>query len=184
MAFAGALGLWLWWTGGSDALERRMLAETGDVAQMAHAFSTPGLVRQILFATLIGPVVEELVFRGFLYRAWERQWGWLPAMLLTSLVFGLYHAHFLVAFCGSIVFVCLLRRTGTLRAPIVVHAVFNLALWYPLLGRFMFPTSLAAQRDLSEWNWQIACLLAAVVFIPAYVWLARKSYHREAISSP
>lgn len=184
MALAGGLGLWFWWTGGGEALERRMLAETSEEGQMAQAFSTPGLVRQILLAAFVAPVLEELVFRGFLYRAWERRWGWVPAMLLTSVVFGLYHSYFLSAFFGSIVFVCLLRRTGTLWAPIAVHGVYNLSLWHPLMGRHVFPKGIEAQHDISEWKLQLAFLLLAAIAVPAYVWLARRPYRREAISSP
>jgi membrane protease YdiL (CAAX protease family) len=184
MALAGGLGLWYWSTGGSEALGRRMLAEMSEEGQMVQAFSTPGLVRHLFLSVLVAPVLEELVFRGFLYRAWERRWGWVPAMLLTSVVFGLYHSYFLAAFFGSIIFVCLLRRTGTLWAPITVHALFNLSLWHPLMGRHVFPKGLEAQRDISQWKLQIACLMIAAIAIPAYVWLARKPYRREAISSP
>lgn len=181
MAIAGGIGLWFWYIGGNEALERRMLAETSEDGQMAYAFSTPGLVRQLFLAVLVAPVLEELVFRGFLYRAWERQWGWVPAMLLTSVLFGLYHSYFLSAFVGSIIFVCLLRRTGTLWAPIAVHSASNLALWYPLLGRHFFPKGVAAQRDIAEWKLQIACLLVAAIAIPAYVWLARNARRPASI---
>ncbi|MGZ5582248.1 MAG: CPBP family intramembrane glutamic endopeptidase, partial [Usitatibacter sp.] len=184
MAIAGGIGLWYWWAGGSEALARRMLAETGEDGQMAYAFSTPGLVRQIFLGAFVAPVLEELVFRGFLYRAWERQWGWVPAMLLTSVVFGLYHSYFFVAFVGSIIFVCLLRRTGTLWAPIAIHSASNLALWYPLMGRHIFPGGVDAQRDISAWKLQLACLLGAAIVIPMYVWLSRKPYRPEAASSP
>lgn len=161
-----------------------MLAETSEEGQMAYALSTAGLVRQVFLAAFVAPVLEELVFRGFLYHAWERQWGWVPAMLLTSVLFGLYHSYFFSAFFGSIIFVCLLRRTGTLWAPIAVHSVSNLALWYPLVGRHMFPTGVEAQRDISAWKLQLACLLVAAIAIPTYVWLARKHYRPARVSSP
>jgi len=184
IAVAGGVGLWFWCTGGSEALERRMLAQKSEGWEMARAFSTPGLVQHLLLVVFVAPVLEELVFRGFLYRAWERQWGWVPAMLLASVLFGIYHSNFFAAFIASIIYVCVLRRTGTLWGPIAVHSVYNLSLWYPLVGKHMFPKGVQAQHDISAWKLQLACLLLAAIAVPVYVWLARKAYQPDSISSP
>ena len=80
-------------------------------------------------------------------------------MVLTSTLFGLYHPVFWAAFTSSIVFVCLFRRTGSLWASIIVHAFFNLMLWYPLVGQFVFPSPERALGDISTWGFQLACLL-------------------------
>src|SRR5207244_1951853 len=114
LAFAGAIALWYWVSQGGAALENHMLAERNIGREQEAAFSDAGVVRHLLLFSFVGPIVEELIFRGLLYRAWERQWGWIPAMLLTSALFAAYHPHFASAFLASIVFVCLYRRTGTL----------------------------------------------------------------------
>ncbi len=174
-AFAGGLALSYWLTEGNAALEHHMKGLPADT-QMAQALSGPGLLTSILIGAIVAPVVEEILFRGFLFRAWERRWGWIPAMVLTSTLFGLYHPHFWAAFTGSIVFVCVFRRTGSLWASIVVHSSFNLMLWYPLAGRFVFPSAERAVGDISTWGLQLACLLFASVALPAYVWISRKPY--------
>ena len=54
------------------------------------ASSTPGLVS--VFVTLIlAGVCEELAFRGFLLNAIERKYSFGPAVLISSLAFGLFH---------------------------------------------------------------------------------------------
>ena len=44
-----------------------------------------------VFAVTIGPLMEELFFRGFLYPVLARWTGVAPAVLLTALPFGLLH---------------------------------------------------------------------------------------------
>jgi len=122
---------------------------------------------------ILAPLTEELVFRALLYRTWEAQWGWLPAMLASSALFAAYHPNFVPAFLGGILYVCLYRRTGSIWAPIVVHAAFNVLIWFPLLGQFIFPRGLDAPGDLQSWWLHLAALFAALVAIPAYVSLAR-----------
>ncbi len=182
-AFAGGLALWYWLTEGNAALEQHMRAVPTD-EQMAQAFSGPGVLTSILLAAILGPVLEEILFRGFLYRAWERRWGWIPAMLLTSTLFGLYHPVFWAAFTSSIIFVCLLRRTGSLWAPILVHSFVNLMLWYPFMGQFIFPDASRAVGDISTWGLQLACLLLAAIALPLYVWMSRKPYSPDPFSEP
>lgn len=166
-ATAGALAVWFWWTQGAAGVER--MAPNPDHG-LAKAYSDAGLVRLVM-AALVAPVVEELVFRGFIYRAFERQWGWVLAMLATSAIFGLYHVHFWNAFAGSIVFVCLLRRTGSIWAPILAHMLFNFMMWWPLLGQYVFPT--VALTDPRTWILQLACLSFVLVALPIYVWMSR-----------
>lgn len=169
IAFGTAAGLALvaWWAQGSDGIAR--IATNAD-RESAKALSEAGLAL-LLLTSVVGPAVEELVFRGFIYPAFARQWGWIPGMLATSVLFGLYHPHFWSAFASSILFVCVLRRTGSLRAPILVHMFFNFMLWWPLLGQHVFPH--AGTTSLEIWFFRIACLAFVVVALPIYVWMAR-----------
>lgn len=172
-ALIGAFVLWHWTNGGEQALAQYVRAWRGDDAQMARAFLPTHLILTFLGAGLLAPVFEELVFRGLLYRAWERQVGWFAAMLLVSVVFGLYHRQFWSAFAGSIVFVCLYRRTGSLWAPIIVHALANISLWYPLLGRHVLPRDPSAASDISQWGFHLTLLAMMTIALPWYVWMSR-----------
>lgn len=174
MGVAGAIALWHWLFGGPAALARHISMPLGREDERASVTSPLGTLQFLLLFSFIVPVLEELVFRGLLFRAWERQWGWFPAMIATSTMFALYHPIFLSAFMSSIVFVCLLRRTGTLWAPIIVHALGNLSLWYPLMGQFLFPAAKGA--DIAAWSLQIGCAVVVAIALPLYVWLARKPY--------
>ena len=128
----------------------------------------------LVVAVLLAPLVEELVFRGFLFDAWQRRWGWLASAVLTSAVFAVYHRLFANAFLGSLVFICVLRRTGSLWTAIIAHAVSNLLLWYPLLGQFVLP-GLADRGELPfVWLPHMVALPLTIALLPIYLALAGK----------
>lgn len=178
VAFAIAGGIVLWHIARSGIDDAGNPANAG--AQLTQAFSKEGLL--FLFAAcLVAPIVEELVFRGFLFDAWQRRWGWKRSALLTSTVFALYHAHFFAAFVLSILLVCLRRRTGTIRAPMIMHAFMNLILWYPLLGRYVFPHVVAGPEAIYAWVPHLAALAISIIAIPAYIALAAARPAPEAL---
>lgn len=182
MALVSGYALWHWNHGGEADLSRFVGTWRSEEAELARAFKPAHLVTTFALAGFLAPVLEELLFRGLLYKAWEKRLGWAGSMILVSILFGLYHPLFWSAFASSIVFACLYRRTGSLWAPIVVHAIFNISLWYPLLGRYVLPRSPEAATDLSQWKIHLAALAVASIALPWYVWLAR--HKRDPVSLP
>lgn len=168
----GAMALWWWSTGGEPALARHMGAGLTPADPWQAAFTRERLVYKLVLGVLLAPVVEELVFRGLLYRAWERRWGWPRAAVLTSIAFALVHPYVVPQFFASLIMICLLRRTGSLQACIVCHAAMNLALWYPLLGQFLAPGS-RESGGLSAWTLHLACLLVGSFGLAIYLWMSR-----------
>lgn len=43
---------------------------------------------------LAAPIVEEMFFRGFLYRSLRNRMGVVPAALIIAIVFGLGHTQY------------------------------------------------------------------------------------------
>jgi membrane protease YdiL (CAAX protease family) len=82
----------------------------------------------ILVGGLLASVAEEIFFRGYLLRAYEKL-GSLPAVILVGLLFGIFHLslHSLVstAFLG-IIMGYLVFRTDSVLAGIVAHFTNNL----------------------------------------------------------
>jgi membrane protease YdiL (CAAX protease family) len=145
--------------------------------------SPAGLAQMVLLSWIVGPVIEELVFRGLLYRAWERQWGWLPSLVLTSACFALCHpSHMAAAFLGSVIYVCVLRRTGTLVASIAVHALFNILISWPMLGQLIMQAPKGDPARWSTWSPFLACLAFTAVALPAYLLMSRRDARDPAAS--
>lgn len=80
-------------------------------------------------AVILAPLVEELIFRGYLYPVLKKYGGFLFALIFTSLLFGLIHWNAAVlvplALFGALL-VLLYEKTKTLWVPICAHALFNL----------------------------------------------------------
>lgn len=82
------------------------------------------------FAVTIAPVFEEFLFRGFAYPALKRRWGTWRALTIVSAVFAVIHFHKPTMgplFALSIGLGLAYELTGSLLAPITMHALFNAA---------------------------------------------------------
>ena len=133
------------------------------------------ILHLVLFAWLAAPLLEELVFRGLLFRAFERQWGWLAAAIATSVLFGLAHPDKMIATgLGGLVLACVLRRTGSLRACVLLHALFNVLVSWPLLGQVLLSPRSGDLSSPATWALPLACLAVVAVALPAYLWLATR----------
>lgn len=173
-AVAGACAGWAFFAGIPGDLAR-VLRYVDPVEAWSWTLSPPGLARMLFLAWFAGPVLEELVFRGLLYRAWERQFGWVASLLLTSACFGLAHpTHVVSAFLGSVVYVCVLRRTGTLRASIQVHILYNVLVSWPLLGRVLLERPAGDLESPATWAIPFASLLFVSSALPAYLAMSRR----------
>ena len=81
-----------------------------------------------IFVTLVGPIAEEIFFRGFAYRALREKLGVFKAIALTSLVFAALHTN-LVGFFPILILGILLaylaQKTNSIIPSITVHVLHN-----------------------------------------------------------
>lgn len=83
----------------------------------------------ILSVSLIGPLAEELLFRGLIYTRLRHGMPGAAAALISSLLFGLAHGTviwFFYTFAVGLICVWCFERFRTLLAPILLHITFNL----------------------------------------------------------
>jgi hypothetical protein len=86
-----------------------------------------------ILGVLVAPLVEETIFRGFLYPVVARQLGIAAGIAITGTLFGLLHATQLWGGWGQIallifvgvVFTWVRARTGTVTASFFVHLGYN-----------------------------------------------------------
>jgi membrane protease YdiL (CAAX protease family) len=85
---------------------------------------------------ILPPLGEEILMRGYLYSGLRMVWRFWPALIMTSLLFGLAHLEFgsggplvwaaaVDTFTLSIVLVFLREKTGALYAGMMVHMLNN-----------------------------------------------------------
>ncbi len=105
----------------------------------------------VLVVGLIGPFCEELVFRGILYHGYRMTNRVIGAMLLTGLLFGLFHLNlnqFGYAMLLGIVSAALLEGTGSIFPSLILHGTINT--YNVLMVLFVEKLQKAFGRDLSE----------------------------------
>ena len=86
------------------------------------------LVAFTIFVAFVGPVLEEVFFRGFAYQALKKKWGIWPAAILTSAIFAAFHMNavaFLPIMFLGLFLTYLYQSTGSLVAPITAHIIHN-----------------------------------------------------------
>jgi len=107
----------------------RVGPEPEGMKQVMDLVQDPRKLLPCLFAfAVLGPVVEELTFRGLLYGWIEGRWGSNVALVVSSLAFAGAHyepAHILLVLPLGFLFGWLRRRTNSLAPCLVSHVVNN-----------------------------------------------------------
>jgi hypothetical protein len=127
------------------------------VAAMSYLIHTPNVstpltemmqdrASVILLATFgvtLGPLCEELAFRGFLQPLLVRSLGPIPGILAASIPFGLLHFQeygnswrhaVLIALAGAL-FGWMRQATGSTRAAAIMHASYNALFFFVLFAQ-------------------------------------------------
>lgn len=102
---------------GYQEVERQLLADKG-------------MSMLVLELVILSPILEEVVFRGFLYRYLRRRLPLSGAMLISAAAFGIYHWNLtqgIYAFAMGMLLAWSLEHYQTMKAPVVVHMAANLA---------------------------------------------------------
>ncbi|MBS5522423.1 MAG: CPBP family intramembrane metalloprotease [Clostridiales bacterium] len=93
-----------------------------------NIFSQSALM-QLAAVGLVMPFVEEIIFRGLIYSRMKDYMSANMAMLLSSLIFGIYHGNIIQAVYGfvmGILMVFVYEKYQTLAAPVICHMGANL----------------------------------------------------------
>jgi membrane protease YdiL (CAAX protease family) len=107
------------------------------VSPLAESFVVP----EVFYLSVLSPLAEEVVYRGFAFGLLRRRagWGFWPAALLPAAVFGWGHAEdagdlgtglaiFLLTGVGAVLFAWLYERWGfNLWVPVFLHLSMNLS---------------------------------------------------------
>jgi len=101
-------------------IKARLPTQTGD------------LILFFIVGGMLGPVAEEVFFRGILY-GFLRRWGVIVALILSTLIFVLCHpiSHGIpvTRLVGGLLFALAYEFGGSLIVPITIHTLGNLAIF-------------------------------------------------------
>lgn len=126
----------------------------------------------LLLYGVISPLTEETLFRGVIYGRMKRCFARWLAILLSAILFGVYHGNLVQGVYGFLlgcVITLLYEKSGNFLIPVVSHAAANLSVF--VLTRAGSLTDLTKAQGLL-----IGCLLTAIggTLLAGYVHLQSK----------
>jgi membrane protease YdiL (CAAX protease family) len=124
--FAYPLILW------ADIITQRLFRGGSSKQNIVEFFSGSRTIDQrimiIVFAVAIAPVIEEFLFRFFLYNVIKRYFGRLLGVILSASLFAAAHAHFpsfVPLFVLGSCFAIAYEWSGSILVAMTMHSLFN-----------------------------------------------------------
>ena len=97
------------------------------------------LLYLLLITCLLGPITEELVYRGVLMNTFLKDSPWYGDVLLSACIFGYVHVSsgltplaFFTYASGGAILAFLYRKTHSLYYPILLHIMINITAFWEL----------------------------------------------------
>lgn len=113
---------------------------------MENAFNGVGILVIFIVAVVGAPIVEELLFRGVLFEEIRNECSLKMTIFLTALVFGIYHFNIIQTpntFFMGLVLAYVYYKTGTIKAPIIIHATNNILATIPIIDQGLTPLGIS-----------------------------------------
>jgi uncharacterized protein len=116
----------------SDVITQRLFGGGSSKQNIVEFFSGSRTIEQriviIVFAVAIAPMVEEFLFRFFIYGVLKRYFGRLLGLILSALLFAAAHAHFpsfVPLFVLGSCFAIAYEWSGSILVAMTMHSLFN-----------------------------------------------------------
>ncbi len=87
------------------------------------------IILSLLLVVFLAPFVEEVFFRGFVYPAFKKKYGYRWGALIAAFLFGLFHLNFwliIPMMLIALVSIYLYEKTKSLDSSIILHMLNNL----------------------------------------------------------
>jgi len=125
-------------------------------SQIVEIMTSISIYERIIVMGLIGPAVEELIFRKLLIDR-SIKYGEFFSIMLSGVLFGLFHGNFQQLFFASLagfLFAYIYIRTGRIRYTIFLHMLMNLTTSIFTVSIYMkalpFVSDIEAGSDISN----------------------------------
>jgi membrane protease YdiL (CAAX protease family) len=165
-----------------NVIEKRWPIEVEDhFSEMVQNASTPQRAVMALVIILFGPMLEEVFFRGALYKPMLRVHPAPVVMVVTATLFAIAHQRpqmFLPIGLVGLALALMRRASGSLVPGIFLHASFNAVPFYAMVAHR--PGMPDFDETLPRWVIGASCLAAAVLLGCVHLVGTRSAEAREA----
>lgn len=132
----------------------------------------------LLYVVFVGPVAEELIFRGAIFDRFNRAFSFWVANILQALFFGIYHFNLvqgIYAFLLGIVLGMVIHAAGSILASISVHILFNAA-------SYILQVAFSSIDELNPAAVIVLMVVCGAVCVSGIYYFARKCrMHKEVV---
>jgi len=137
---------------------------------IGEVIASSNMLYNFIFAGVIAPIIEEIVFRGILLDK-LRCYGDKTAIWVTALAFGLFHlnlSQFFYATALGIVFAYIAVKTNRIKYTIILHVSVN------ILGSVVMPGMVATGNEIII---MVAGVMVLVILFTGVVLFLIKKKH-------
>ena len=148
--------------------------------QYASMFDDINPMLLLLGGTLVGPICEEIIFRGVILKGFLKSYSPNTAIVLSAVIFGVIHLiplQVVSAFFIGIVLGWIYYKTQSLWLPILIHIIHNSIAF--LIGLDHLDESMQDYFS-NELIYYLSFLIAAAVVWCGYVLFERASSEKES----
>lgn len=110
-----------------DNILRFFMPMPGFLKEFLKDMIAPG-ISSFITVVIIGPVTEELFFRGIILKGFLKQYNPWKAIVISSLIFTLFHMNpyqFFAAFTTGLILGWIYAKTSSVWLCIICHAIYN-----------------------------------------------------------
>ena len=110
-----------------DAVLKAFGLKSATIDMSATPDSAAATIFMYFYACLLGPVLEELLYRGVLLQG-MRKYNERFALIVSSLIFGLMHQNyqqFVLGFLVGIILGAITLRSGSIVPAVIFHIIMN-----------------------------------------------------------
>lgn len=105
----------------------KMMEKYSEVNDMLQLNTLPPVL-MILIVCILGPLAEEMLFRGMIYGKLRRAFSIWPAAIISGLLFGLFHGNWVQGIYATllgIILAYIYETTQTIWGSCLLHILFN-----------------------------------------------------------
>ncbi len=111
-----------------DILSKLMVRSAEGLSSLNEELSSFGFVEAFILIAVLPAVCEEFLFRGYIFSAFKSRYRVVNALIISSVLFGLYHMsliRFFATFILGFINCYAVYKTGSLFAGIMMHFINN-----------------------------------------------------------
>lgn len=94
----------------------------------------------LILYCVVSPLVEEVIFRGFLYGRMRVYMPKVGSILVSALLFGVYHGNLvqgIYGFCMGVIYTLVYEKYQNFYLAVMMHAITNMVAYFIQLNGFL-----------------------------------------------